>query len=814
MKKRMQDYKELTQKLYPVPKSVQELIPIHKISEDGIFLLENKPKGVKKQFDKAYLFLDTNFDPLDEEEQKDIFKMYCSTLNSLNTTFKVVIMNINQNMKLIRETVFIKNEEPEFEELVASFNAHMERSLLQGRCGIEQVRIFVLTYKAYGLEEARDYFQAVEANLKLNFDRMKSGLYPLSATQRLKYLHAFYRKGEEENYQFEFNRAKRRGIDWRDVIAPMAVKQYQDGYGEFDGITLQIGEQYVRAFYVPELPNVVDTKVIKLLTEVPFHIILSIDTTPIPKEVSQKRLAELYMQTGRSIEKQQETRNRNGAWASDISYELKKQQEQLEEYQDLSNENDEKLFYQGLYAVIIAESKKELESTSVSFCSIAQGQGFLFKPALWEQIDVINTALPVGCRFCDVMTPLFTQPLAAFIPFVVSELQEMGGIFYGINQISKNTLIGQRKWLKNGNGFVIGITGGGKGMDVKQEIAQVTFCTDDDVVVVDLQNEYRDIVRVLNGQFIDFGAEEEHYINPLSTDTLEYMESKRAFLRNKTELMLGIFAQIMDEGLTAQHRSVIGRCVKEIYEGLGKKGFVDPTLVEFYAVLDKMPEIQAEELKLALELFVKGSLDMFAKQTNVNTKSRLVAYGIAELGKEQAGIGMLIMLESIRARIAANAKKGRATWLYVEEFHNLATQEFSARYLEKIWKEVRKLGGLCTAITQNIADLTASKVVETMLCNSEYISFLNQSELEIEILHNTLGISDRLLEYVHNTHPGCGLLKFGDRYIPKDNRLPKDSAMYKLFNTNFHEIQEMKQKSKLKQEVKEMAAMRKRLLEE
>ena len=213
--------------------------------------------------------------------------------------------------------------------------------------------------------------------------------------------------------------------------------------------------------------------------------------------------------------------------------------------------------------------------------------------------------------------------------------------------------------------------------------------------------------------------------------------------------------------------------------------------------MGEQPEPQARQLQLALELFVTGSLDLFNGQTHIQRqkgRNRLTVYCIAGLGQEQAAIGMLIMLEGIRARIASNARKGKATWLYIDEFHNLASQEFSARYLEKIWKEVRKLGGLCTGATQNLADLLQSKVVETMLCNSAYLSLLNQSDIELELLHRTLGISDTLLEYVHNVPPGCGLLKFGDKYIPKDNRLDKESKLYQLFNTNFHEKVEEKRR--------------------
>lgn len=798
MKKSMKDYKELTQKVYPVPERVQELIPVYRIAEDGIFELEKKPEDADRLFDKAYLFLDTNFATMDDYEKEDFLKLYCTVLNSMSVSFKIEIINNNWNMDRVRQDIFLHNRDGRFGEMVESLNRHIEDSMMKGRAGIEQVRLFIITCRRKNIEQARNYFVSVEANLAVNFDRMQSGLVPLDATERLRYLHAFYRQGQETKYDFDFKTAIRRGTDWRDIISPAVVKHYQDEYGTFDGITVQMDGTYVRALYVPQLPNSIEPGIIQKLMSGPYHVILTLDTAAIPKQAVKKRLIDLYVQNARAIEKQQQTRNKAMAWSSDITYERRRERDELENYMDIVNENDEKMFYLGIYAVISAGSKKQLENDVTAFCSMAEGEGFSFEPAIWEQIEAINTALPTGARFCSVIQPVFTQPLCALTPFVVQELYQPGGLFYGINQVSKNVLIGDRKLLKNGNGFILGITGGGKSVETKMEIIQVYLHTTDDIIIIDPQNEYRDIVDYLGGTFIDFGAESGHYINPLDTGTYEYMESKRKFIADKTELMLAIFSQILEYEISAQDKSLIGRCVREVFADMddktGRKKRQPPTLVEYYECMKRQREPQAAQLALALELFVSGSLDMFARQTNVDTRARLTAYGMENLGKEQSATGITVMLEGIRSRIAENAAKGRATRLYVEEFHNLAGDPYSANILEKRWKEVRKMGGLCTGITQNIRDLTQSKAIETMLCNSEYLSLLCQSDIEIDIFRRIFGISENLLAYLKNAESGCGLLKFGDRYIPKDGRIPKDSEMYRLFNTNFHEIQAQKRK--------------------
>ena len=818
MKKRMQDYKQLTTRIYKVPKRVQELIPICRISEDGIFQLENKPAGAQKQFDKAYLFQDTNFATMDDYEKEDFLKKWCVMLNTIGVSVKCLVMNLNQDMRQVEEEIYLHCRNQEHQYLVDDFNDQICQAMVNGRNGIEQVRILVFSCWKTELQQAREYFRSMEASLQIGFKGIQSSITPLDAGERLRYLHSFYRLGKESQFRFDFQDGVKKGIDWKDIISPRLVKHYQDEYGTCDGITLQMENRYVRTLYVPALPSSINPEIIRILTSVPYHVILTCDAAPVPKSVAMKRLMELYMQNGRAIEKQQEARRKAGAWASDITYEPRREREELENYMDIVNENDEKLFYVGIYATISAGSKQELENYVTAFCSIAEGEGFYFQPAYWQQLDALDTALPTGARFCSMMHPIFTQSLAAVTPFIVHEICQSGGFFYGVNQISKNAVIANRKLLKNGNGFILGVTGGGKGVKTKVESFQVFFGTDDDIIIIDPQNEYRIIADVLGGQFIDFGSGSGHYINPLDMDTLKYMDSWEAFLMDKTELMLGIFAQIMEDGLTAQDKSIIGRCVRELYGKQGTWKKRSPTLQNFYLIMDRQPEAQARELTLALELFVKGSLDMFSVQTNVDIRNRLTVYGIANLGKEMSGIGMLIMLESIRSRIAENAKKGKATWLFIDEFHNLACNEFSARYLEKIWKEVRKLGGLCSAITQNIADLLSSKTIETMLCNSEYLSLLNQSDIEVDILRHILGISDNLLRYVHNVEPGCGLLKFGEKYIPSDGRLPKSSVLYQLFNTNFHEIQAAKQmklsKKEIRKTVVEMEADVRQVMEE
>ena len=790
MKKIMSDYRERTRKEFLLPSSVQELIPIVKISRDGIFQLEKGSEEEEKQYDRAYLFDDTNYSTMDEAEKKDFLKLYVSILNSMNIPFKIILMNNNRDMEKVRKQLYLHARRNSEEVYAKDFNSQVEDALLEGGSGMERCRILLVSCRKKTYEEARDYFRSIEANLMVNFDRMQSRLIPLNAADRLKLLDSFYHPSREERFRFDFEDAIRKKINWKDLISPQMIRHVTDEYGKADGITLQVDDRYVRVLYVPDMPSGIDPKSLNIMMDSQSHLILTIDVAPIPKEVLKKAIEQRYMENGRAIEKQQESHNRNQAWSTEISFDRRMAQEELDYLQDRIINRDENMFYVALYAVISEDSMKALERSVTAFTSKAEGEGFVFRPARENQLDALHTALPTGARFATHMYPMLDQPLGALIPFNVPELSDEGGLFYGINQTSRNIICGNRKILTNPHGFILGKTGGGKGFATKLEVMQVLMKYEDDVVLIDPQNEYEGFCRTFRGQFIDFGSESEHYLNPLDTDTYRYMSSRTAFLRDKTDLMLGIFGQICSQDLTPQQKSIIGRITQALYRDMDlDRGKTDPpTLVDFYKRLGEEDEYQARDLQLALELFVTGSLNMFSKQTNVNTNSRFVVYGISDLGQEQFAVGILIMLESIRARIARNAKAGKATWLFIDEFHNLAGDYFSARYLEKIWKEVRKMGGVCTGITQNMEDLTQSKVIETMLSNSEYVSFLSAGALEEELVRDIFSLSDNLIRFIHNAPRGCGLIKFGEKYIPKDARLKKGSPMYDLFNTDFHEI--------------------------
>ena len=385
------------------------------------------------------------------------------------------------------------------------------------------------------------------------------------------------------------------------------------------------------------------------------------------------------------------------------------------------------------------------------------------------------------------MRTMLTQSLAVLLPFNVQELNDAGGNYYGINQISKNVNVGNRKKLLNGNGFIFGVPGSGKSFFAKQEMGNVFLNTNDDVIVIDPMNEYFDIARTFGGAIVNLSAYTKNYVNPLEADLSQVNEKGiRDVIADKSEFMLGLCDQLLGSALNQKHHSIIDRCVKDLYFEAWRNHKV-PLMSDFYHILKSQSETEAQELALCLELFVEGSLNIFNHHTNVDEDNRLTVYGIQDLGSQLAPVAMLVMMEAIQSRIVENGRKGRATWLYIDECHVLLNSDYSATYLQQLWKKVRKQGGLCTGISQNVTDLLQNYIASTLISNSEFIALLKQSNIDSAKLAEVIGVSDAQLRFVSNSPSGTGLIKCGSIVIPFDNTIGKDTALYKLYNTNIHE---------------------------
>ena len=782
------ELKKASEPLYKTPKSIQETIEIMSVAENGIFEVS------KNHFSKCYRFNDINYTTTSEEEQIDIFERYCKFLNSLDCNFKITINNKNKDMQDLREVILLQYQYDEFDRFRKIYNDIIEEKIREGRQGIEQERYLTLTIERKNFEEAKAQFATLEATIHKAFNELGTEIVPLRGNERMKVLHDFYHLGKEDDFTFDMKHAKKVGADFRNDLCNGMLKYYPDRF-EDEG-------KYCRALFIKKYPSSLSDRFLNELTSLPIHSITSIDVVPVPKELTTKTLQKKYLGIENDIIKQQRVRNRNNDFSSEISYAKRTEKKEIEEIMDDVRENDQCLFYTAVTMVIVAESMEELESVTETIETIGKRNSVTIDIHYLKQREALNTALPIGVRQVETMRTMLTQSVAVLMPFNVQELNDKGGNYYGINQISKNVNVGNRKLLVNGNGFIFGVPGSGKSFSAKQEMGNVLLNTKDDVIVIDPMHEYFGLAKTFRGAVVNLSSYTNSYLNPLSADLSNINEKGiRDVIADKSEFMLSLCDQLLGSALNKKHHSIIDRCVRDLYMRAWKEQFV-PIMTDFYNILKEQHESEAAELALCLELFVEGSLNIFNHPTNVDVDNRFTVYGIQDLGSQLAPVAMLVMMEAIQQRITNNAKKGRATWLYIDECHVLLNSEYSAIYLQQLWKKVRKQGGLCTGITQNVVDLLQNYVAMTLLANSEFVVLLKQSNLDSEKLAEVIGVSEAQLRFVHNAPSGTGLLKCGNVVIPFDNQIGKDSELYKLYNTNLHEKIAMKENFTESEEVK------------
>ena len=535
--------KKASEPLYKTPKSVQQTIEIMKISECGIF------EVASGKYSKTYRFSDVNYATRTENEQESFFQRYCKCLNSFDCTFKITVNNKNKDMELLKKDVMLSYEQDGFDKMRKSYNNIIEEKILEGRQGIEQERYITISIERKNFEEAKAQFTTIENSLFKNFAELGSKLIPISGNERLKILHDYYRLGKEEEFDFDIKEGKKTGTDFRNDICNSKLKFYQDYYEDESKVC--------RAIYIKKYPTYLSDRFFTELTFLPIHSITSVDVVPVPKDMTMRILQKKYLGIESNIIKQQQTRNKNNDFSSEISYTTRRQKADIEDIMNNVRENDESLFFVGVTMVVMAENIEELDSICESIDSVARGTGCSVDICQYKQREALNTVLPIGVRQIETMRTMLTQSLAVLMPFNVQEICDKSGIYYGVNQISKNIIVGNRKKLLNGNGFIFGVSGAGKSFQAKMEMGSVLLSTKDNVICVDPMGEYEDVVEKYDGTYINISNNTRNYINPMDMDVwnLDILDSK-GWVRDKCQFMLSICEQIMKE-ITPQQRSIL-----------------------------------------------------------------------------------------------------------------------------------------------------------------------------------------------------------------------------------------------------------------
>ena len=787
-----------TERIYKVPLCIQDTIPIYRIAENGIFELEsptNKDGGKKKlhQFDKMYLFEDINFSTQDEEEKEETGKRFETLLRSMNVSYKIIVSNHYADNGKLREEILQKAVSKEREPLAREYHQMIEDRLQEGRGGLLQSKYFIVTCRKPDYESAKNYFNTIEFSIQQLFHRLGSCLIPLDATERLRALHSYYRMGDEASFSFDWNEYLHLKRDWRNDIINTSLREYPE-YLEMESGNCAC------VMFIRKYPNGLTDQFLNELTNMNFPLIYTMDVEPLDNDVAYQMVMKKYMSNERSINREQELKNENGDYSTNINYERRKQQRDTEEMLDRISSFDERLLYVGITIVIKASSREKLEERTEKVRIIGKTHNMDIVLHSHRQLDALNTSLPTGARFVNTMRTITSEELSIFIPFNVQEIHDDLGYCYGFNKVSKNLIIGNRKLLKNGNGMVFGVPGSGKSYNEKSEMGQVLCFSKDDIIVVDPMGEYKGIAAAWGGQYINLtqSAENVFYVNPFHVPD-EVPDIDR-FVAEKAEFAYAICEQALKPApLTSRHIAVIDKAVSSMYEEYFRKRKDKrrrknrPESPTIPVMRNRIMELYgdneaAKEIVEQLEVFADGTLDIFPREQSISDENRFTVYGFSELGKRMRAMAMLVMIESITAKIKYNQSDGVATWVYVDEMHELWGEEYSLHALEKMWREVRKRGGICTGMSQNLIDAKRNRSTKTMVSNSEFMLLLDQGTMDKEAVEDLFDISSEQLACVNGAEPGTGLIRFGDKIVPFDNTMEKDSSLYRLFNTNFHEM--------------------------
>ena len=755
-----------------VPKGVQDVIPVNRIWEDGIFLVG------KNKYSKCYKFSDINYAVASRSDKEGMFLEYSELLNSLDTgaTTKLTIINRRLNKIDFEKNILLPLAEDDLDEYRKEYNK-MLLDKATGANGIIQEKFITISVNKKSIEEARNYFARIGADLISHFSGLGSKCVELDAVDRLRMCHDFYREGEENSFSFDLIKTMRKGHSFKDTICPDTF--------EFKSDYFKMGKKYGRVIFLKEYASYIKDNMVAELTDLNRNLMMSIDVVPIPMDEAVREVENRRLGVETNITNWQRRQNSNNNFSAVIPYDMEQQRIESKEFLDDLTTRDQRMFLSVLTMVHTADTKEQLDNDTESLLTTARKHLCQFATLKWQQMDGLNTAMPFGVRKIDALRTLTTESLAVFMPFRVQEINHENGIYYGQNVISKNMIIADRRQLLNGNSFILGVSGSGKSFTAKNEIVSVILRDPNaDVILVDPEREESKLVKALGGEVIHISATSDNHINAMDMNS-EYGDGANPVIL-KSEFILSLCEQLIGgNNLGPKQKSIIDRCTASVYRHFQQGNYMGtpPTLQDFREELLKQTEPEAKEIALAIELFTDGSLNTFAKQTNVNTNSRLICYDILDLGKQLQPIGMLVVLDSILNRITENRAKGRNTFIFIDEIYLLFQHEYSANFLFTLWKRVRKYGAYCTGITQNVDDLLQSHTARTMLANSEFIVMLNQASTDRIELAKLLNISELQMGYITNVGAGQGLLKVGSSLIPFVNKFPTNTKLYKLMTT-------------------------------
>jgi hypothetical protein len=742
----------------------------------------------ERLYTKTITFGDINYHLAQNEDKTQIFESYCDLLNYFDSSIGVQISAVNKygNAEEFMKSIDIAMRGDECDSLREEYSGILKSQQAKGNNGLVKTKYITFGIEADNLKTAKLRAERVEADILNNYKTLGARANPLNGTERLEVLHGMFHPDGNETFRFNWSDIPKTGLSTKDYIAPAS-------FDFRDGRMFRMGEYYGAVSYLqilaPELTDRMFADFLDLDTAVTVTLhIKSIDQSEAIKTIKRK-LSDLEKM---KIEEQKKA-VRSGYDMDIIPTDLATYGNEAKTLlEDLQSRN-ERMFLVTILILNTAKTRQKLENDIFAAAGAAQKYNCVLKRLDYQQEQGLMSSLPLGLNQVEIQRGLTTSSVAIFVPFTTCELFQRGeALYYGLNALSNNLIMASRKELKNPNGLFLGTPGSGKSFSAKREIINVFLITDDEIIISDPEAEYFPLVNRLGGQVIKLSPASSQYINPMDinpdySDEEDPITLKSDFILSLCELIIG-----GKTGLEPEEKSIIDKCVKSIYA----KYFVNPTpenmpiLEDLYDALIALKHPQADRIALALEIYVTGSLNVFNHRTNVDIENRLVCYDIKELGKGLKKIAMLILQDAVWNRVTVNRAAKKTTWFYIDELHLLLKEEQTAAYTVEIWKRFRKWGGIPSGLTQNVKDLLASREIENIFENSDFIYMLNQASGDRQILAKQLGISPHQLSYVTHANAGEGLLFYGNVIIPFSDRFPRDSGeIYQLLTTKPSEVQ-------------------------
>ena len=761
--------------------SAQDSIPYLQIRVDGICQV------TPTHFTKTIQFRDINYQLSDNEDKQAIFDGWCDFLNYFDSSIKFQFSFVN--LTALRESFAraIPLRSDQFESIQRELSKIIREQQAKGNNGIVKTKYLTFGIDADNIRSAKPRLERIETDILNNFKRLGVSAEVLNGQERLRVLHDILRMDTPEPFTFRWEDLPRSGLSTKDYIAPSSFlfSRAKD---------FRMGKKFASVSFLQILAPELSDRILKDFLDIESNIVVNIHVQSVDQVSAIKTIKRTITDLDKSKIEEQKKAVRAGYDMDIIPSDLATYGAEAKKLlSDLQSRN-QRMFLVTFLILNTADTKRQLDNNVFQTNSIAQKYNCSITALDYQQEEGMVSSLPLGLNQIEIQRGLTSSGVAIFVPFTTQELFQDSpeALYYGINALSNNIIMVDRKLLKNPNGLILGTPGSGKSFSAKREISNVFLATGDDIMICDPEGEYFPLVQRLEGQVIKISPTSRHHINPMDIN-LNYSDEENP-LSLKSDFILSLCELIVGgkDGLQPVEKTIIDRCVRMVYQDYlnDPKPENMPILGDLYDCLRKQEEKEAQFVATALEIYVDGSLNVFNHQTDVDVSNRVVCYDIKELGKQLKKIGMLIVQDQVWNRVTVNREAQKSTRYYIDEFHLLLKEEQTAAYSVEIWKRFRKWGGIPTGITQNVKDLLASREVENIFENSDFIYMLNQAAGDRKILAQQLGISPHQLSYVTHSSAGEGLLFYGDTIVPFVDNFPKDTELYRLMTTKPNEVKE------------------------